>query len=180
MNTDMRNPLELLHRIEREARATAPGLPEQAEAATVWTRLGFRVGPLRMVVALDQVREVVPLESVTAVPGTKHWLQGVSNVRGDLLTIADLADFLGFGAILPDPRTRLMVLNDTVLRSGILVNEVLGLRHFYEEERLSGQHQVDAAARPYVRTVYGQGGETWPQFDLNLLAASDAFLHVAA
>lgn len=180
MSTDGRHPLELLHRIEREARASAPGLPEQAEAATVWTRLGFRVGPLRMVVALDQVREVVPLEGFTPVPGTRHWLKGVANVRGDLLTIADLAGFLGLGALHIDPRTRLMVLNNPVLRAGVLVNEVLGLRHFDEEERISGDHPVHDAARPYVRTVYGQRGETWPQFDLNLLAASEAFLHVAA
>jgi len=180
MNDDSLHPLDLLHRIELEARATSPGLPEQTEAATVWTRLGFRVGPLRLVVALDQVREVVPLEGLTPVPGTKHWLKGVSNVRGDLLTIADLSDFLGFGATHPDPKTRLMVINNPVLRSGVLVNEVLGLRHFYEEERLGGQHKVHEAARPYVRNVYGQSGETWPQFDLNLLAASEAYLHVAA
>ena len=126
------DPFALLSEMDRENRANSPGLPQQTEVAATWSGLGFRVGDLRLVAPLGHISEVVPPVGVTPVPGTKRWLKGIANVRGDLLTIVDLADFLGKEPIVSDADCRLLIMNVAGLRSALLVPEVIGLRHFFE------------------------------------------------
>jgi len=171
---------ELLHRMDRAARASAPALPEQVEAAAVWSGLGFRVGEMNLLADLAQVREVVPYTAVTPVPGTRRWLRGVSNVRGELLTIVDFSDFLGRAPILPGAKTRMLLLNVPGLRSAVMVDEVLGLRHFYQEDERREIGFVDKHMSEYLVSSFAQDDVNWLRFDMERLAGADSFLHVAA
>jgi len=173
-------PFELLHRMDRAARASAPALPEQVEAAAIWSGLGFRVGELHLLADLGQVREVVTYFGVTPAPGTRRWLRGVSNVRGELLTIVDLSDFLGRKPIVPGTKTRLLILNVPGLRSAVMVDEVLGLRHFYQEDERQDIGFVDEHLSPYLVSSFAQDDTNWLRFDMHRLGAAESFLHVAA
>lgn len=175
-----RDPLVLLHRMAQESKATVPGLPQQAEAPAVWTGLGFRVGDLRLLVPLDQVREVVPYAGATPVPGTKRWLKGVSNVRGDLLTVVDLAGFLGKEPVTTDANCRLLILNAPGLNSAVLVAEVLGLKHFFEEQEGREIPDIEGPVRGYLKGAFSQKDGQWMLFDMRLLVQSEVFRHVAA
>ncbi len=175
-----RDPFILLHRMEQESRATVPGLPQHSEAAAVWAGLGFKVGDLRLLVPLDQVREVVPYAGVTPVPGTKRWLKGVSNVRGDLLTVVDLAGFLGKEPVIIDANCRLLILNAPGLHSAVLVTEVLGLKHFFEEQERREIPDIEAPVRGYLKGAFSQKDGQWMLFDMHLLVQSEVFRHVAA
>ena len=42
----------------------------------------------------DEVVEILPMPQVTPVPGAQPWLLGVANIRGNLLPIVDLKQFL--------------------------------------------------------------------------------------
>ena len=66
------DPLALLQQMQEHSRRTAPGLPEQVQAAPLWSGLGFRVADLQLVTPLDHVSEVLPCPVVTLVPGTKR------------------------------------------------------------------------------------------------------------
>lgn len=174
------DPFSLLYELDQESRATAPGLPQQTEVAAIWTGLGFRVGDLRLLAPLDQVSEVVPYAVVTPVPGTKRWLKGIANVRGDLLTIVDLADFLGKEPIVPDADSRLLIMNVPGLNSALLVPEVIGLRHFVEEDDRAEIPDVEEPVRSCLRGAFFQDETLWGQFDMQVLAQLEVFRHVAA
>ena len=50
-------------------------------------------------VAREETREVLTYPSqLTRVPGAKTWVKGLANVRGALLPVIDLRQFLGSGA----------------------------------------------------------------------------------
>jgi twitching motility protein PilI len=180
MSNSASDPFLLLHEMEQASRASAPGLPQQTEVAAVWSGLGFRVADLRLVVPLDQVSEVVPFAGATVVPGAKRWLKGIANVRGDLLAIVDLADFLGREPVALDAECRLLVLNVPGLSSAVLVSEVLGLRHFYEDQDRVDTAQVDGVVRDYLQGAFAQHDILWGVFDVGRLGRSDAFRHAAA
>jgi twitching motility protein PilI len=60
--------------------------------------VGFRLGSERFVVPRDEVREVLMVPpAITRVPGAKSWVRGLANVRGHLLPLVDLREFLGSG-----------------------------------------------------------------------------------
>lgn len=57
--------------------------------------LTFLVQGQEYAVPLDRLREIVGYSSVTPVPCTPMWLLGVTNLRGDVLPVIDLAVRLG-------------------------------------------------------------------------------------
>lgn len=52
--------------------------------------VNFTVGNVRYGVPVEQVREVRDLQEVIPVPGSPHYVRGMSNLRGDLITVMDL------------------------------------------------------------------------------------------
>jgi hypothetical protein len=79
---------------ESRSLAHVAGRPESIEAAGHWRGVGFRLGQRRLVSSFDEVMEILPLPAVTAVPGAQPWMLGVANVRGTLLPVVDLKQFL--------------------------------------------------------------------------------------
>lgn len=181
MDRQRLDPLALLRQIEQDAIAAAPALPQEIEAAVLWSGVGFKIGDRYLASRLDHVLEVLPAPALTPAPGVKSWVRGVANVRGDLITVVDLAGFLGHPTVFLSDRARLLVMNVPELRAGLLVSEVLGLRHFDEEvERREVGSLEDSAIQPYLDGAFVRDDVLWGVFDMKSLAASPAFKHVAA
>jgi len=173
------DPFALLQKMQEHSRRTAPGLPEQVQAAPLWSGLGFRVGHTQLVTPLDHVSEVLPSPVVTLVPGTKKWLRGIANVRGTLVTIVDMSDFFGRPPIRIDDRTRILIMNVPEVNTALLVHEVVGLRHFDEEQERREIGGMDEPELAYATGAFLRDNVLWGVFDMHALAKSDAFRHVA-
>lgn len=174
------DPLALLQQMQEYSRRTAPGLPEQVQAAPLWSGLGFRIADLQLVTPLEHISEVLPSPVSTPVPGTKRWLKGVANVRGTLVTIVDLPQFFGKDPVRIDERSRLLVLNISGLSTALLVNEVVGLRHFDIDQEKRDVSGLDDPAMAHVNGAFLRDNVLWGVFNMQSLAESEAFRHVAA
>lgn len=183
MARDAQDPLALLRKIQQESVHTAPGLPQEVQAVRLWSGVAFRLGELRLVTALDQVLEVLPCPEPAPVPGTRSWVKGVANVRGNLITIVDLAEYFGKRPVFLDESARLMVMNAPGLpdlHAGVLVHEVFGLRHFEEDTERQELPALDDFVMTHVKGAFLRDEVVWGEFDLRSLAETAAFLHVAA
>ncbi len=86
--------------------------------------LVFRVGELTCAVEIRAVREVLPVQPATRVPGAAPAVAGVVNVRGSLVPLLDARLALGY----PPREGGSMVLLDAADRTvGLVVDEVLDL-----------------------------------------------------
>ncbi len=170
----------LLREMQRDSMENATGLPQEVQAAVLWSGVGFRLTDMHLVAPLDQVLEVLPCPQITLVPGTKSWLKGVANVRGNLLTIVDLPEFFGKPTVFIDDRARLLVMNIPGLNTALLVNEVLGLRHFDEELERQDLSGLDDPVLVHLNGGFLRDGVLWGVFDTKSLADSLSFRHVAA
>jgi purine-binding chemotaxis protein CheW len=100
------------------AQMSVDGFDDTPERETVPTRdtrvqhLLFRSAGLRFALPITDVREVLRPLPVTPIPGVASWLNGVANIRGDIVTVVELAPFLGY--------------EDTGARGGIVVVRVEG------------------------------------------------------
>jgi len=180
MATAQPDPFSLLRRLQQESMQSARALPQETEAAVLWSGVGFRLGEMRFVTPLDHVLEVLPCPSLTPVPGTKTWLKGIANVRGTLITIIDMCEYFGKPAVFVDDAARLMIMNIPELNTGLMVNEVLGLRHFdaeLERQDLSG---LDDPVLTHLNGAFLRDDMLWGVFDMKSLADSLSFKHVAA
>ncbi|MFQ5994766.1 MAG: chemotaxis protein CheW [Acidiferrobacterales bacterium] len=174
------DPLALLRQMERASVESAPSLPEETKGPVLWTGVGFRLADLHLVTPLGDIGEVLPCPVVTPVPGTKSWVKGIANIRGTLLTIIDLAEYLGKEPLFLEEEVRLLVMNVEGLNSGLLVNEVLGLRHFDEELERQETSTLDDPVVPYLQGAFLRDNVVWGVFDMHALAGTATFMHVAA
>lgn len=57
--------------------------------------VNFTIGDVNYGVPVEQVREVRDMQSVTPVPGAPPYVEGVTNLRGQIITVMDLRKRLG-------------------------------------------------------------------------------------
>ncbi len=166
----------LLEGIEHRAIAGAKGLPQQRRIEVTWEGVLFTLSRERLVAALDQVKEILNYpDVVTRVPGTRGWVKGIANVRGDLLPLIDLESFLWGHSASIRRRSRILVIEFAGQRVGMLVGEMVGIRHFSRAARMAVRTDLDPVLAPYVTGAYGLGDELWSVFDVQQLAADPRF-----
>jgi twitching motility protein PilI len=174
-------PYELLRELDRRARGAAQGKPEAAVAGAEWVGIAFRLGGEAFLMARDETREVMSFPaSVTRVPGAKGWVRGLSNLRGQLLPIIDLRAFLGSGTTSVTRATRLLVANHREIPAGLLVDEVMGFRRFYDSEFSAELPPTLLRCERYLAGAFKRGAEVWPVFSVRTLLESQPFLQAAA
>jgi len=172
------DPFALLLEIEKRAKeaiARGRGSQEQVEE---WIGVAFRLGSEQFVAARSDVREVLPLPSqVTRVPGSKPWLRGIANVRGQLLTIVDLKLFLGAGPTHPDRKARILLAARRDVPTAIVVDEVLGFRRFPVKDFSDAKPKTSVRCDHYLVGTHRHEAEDYPLFDLGRLLDDPSFLN---
>jgi len=174
-------PYELLRELDRRARGAAQGQPETTASGVEWVGIAFRLGGEAFLLAREETREVMGYPgAVTRVPGAKGWIRGLSNVRGQLLPIIDLRAFLGSGSTTVTRMTRVLIANHREIPAGLVVDEVMGFRRFYESEFSADLPPTLLRCERYLAGAFKRGAEVWPVFSVRSLLESQQFLQAAA
>src|ERR1700676_652713 len=85
--------------LERRGRAVSAQVSHDGAVGREWVGVALRIAGELYLVAREETREVSSVPpSLTRVPGAKNWVKGLANVRGHLLAIIDLRQFLGGSA----------------------------------------------------------------------------------
>jgi twitching motility protein PilI len=153
------------------ARMHAARTGEQTQA----NLLGVMVGQTRCLLSLQEAGEIVPVGSIAQVPLTHDWFLGLTNVRGNLVSVIDLARFQGMESSKLDKDGRIVVLSPALaVNSGLLVSRVMGLRNITEMEEVES-----AADSPWVAQCYRDRESTvWTALSLVSIVQDPKFLHV--
>jgi twitching motility protein PilI len=174
-------PYELLRELDRRARAAAQGKTDTTASGAEWVGIAFRLGGEAFLLAREETREVMGYPAaVTRVPGAKNWIRGLSNVRGQLLPVIDVRTFLGSGGTSVTRATRVLVANHREIPAGLVVDEVMGFRRFYESEFSADLPPTLLRCEPYLAGAFKRGAEVWPVFSVRGLLESQQFLQAAA
>jgi twitching motility protein PilI len=140
--------------------------------------VAFRMGGETFLVERDEAREVMGMPApVTRVPGARPWILGLANVRGQLLPVIDLKQYLGSGELTTGRNTRVIVVNHREIPAGLVVDEVLGFRRFAEREFTAEAPPTIIRCEHYLAGSFRRGSEAWPVLSLRTLVESPAFLH---
>lgn len=174
-------PFELLKELEKRSRAVVAGSAPEAAAGQEWVGVAFRMGGETFLVAREETREVLGYPAVvTRIPGAKSWVKGLANVRGQLLPMLDLRQFLGSGMTSAGRNTRVVVVNHRDIPAGLMVDEVLGFRRFAEREFNPEPPPTVIRCDSYLAGAFRRGGEVWPVLSLKSLVESQSFMQAAS
>jgi twitching motility protein PilI len=174
-------PFELLKELEKRSRTVVANSVAESEAGQEWVGVAFRMGGETFLVAREETREVLGYPAaVTRIPGAKSWVKGLANVRGALMPMLDLRQFLGSGATASGRNTRIVVVNHRDIPAGLMVDEVLGFRRFAESEFNAEAPPTVIRCDSYLAGAFRRGGEVWPVLSLKSLVESQSFLQAAS
>jgi twitching motility protein PilI len=172
-------PFELLKELEKRGRTTAASAAKEA-AGGEWVGVAFRMGGETFLVAREETREVLGYPAAIArIPGARAWVKGLANVRGQLLALLDLRQFLGSGATIAGRNTRVLVINHREIPAGLIVDEVQGFRRFAEREFSADPPPTVVRCDRYLAGAFRRGADVWPVLSLKTLVESPSFLQAA-
>lgn len=176
----VQTPFQWLQQFEQRARQKAKGLPRQETVQQIWRGIAFRLDNAFLVTALEEIREIIICPTKLArVPGAKSWVKGIANVRGTLLPVINLQDCLEGKPTKIESRTRLIVINQAGIIAGLVVDEVLGIKHFPEQSKDTDQPCQHAWLAPFANGLFYEEAQMWVVFDMQALAKDDKFLKAA-
>ncbi|HEY4713530.1 MAG TPA: chemotaxis protein CheW [Aquirhabdus sp.] len=167
--------IQLLRLSERGRQRIRRGQESQEER---WSGVGFVLAGQQYIAPLGEVAEVLRVPEYTSVHGVHHWLFGLSNVRGRLLPLIDLAEFTNVTReVSPDSAKRkIIVIDHGDLFSGLLVDEVLGIQHFSRHSYAAQVSNQPSGIQPYLHGGFNRTDQFWQIFMLSKLAADPRYL----
>jgi purine-binding chemotaxis protein CheW len=110
--------------------ALVPKEAEPEDEEPTVKHIVFGLNGARYAVSIRSVLELDRLSPITPVPNTPEFVLGVTNVRGDVVSVLDLRRLLGLPPLARPETGRLIQVRPTknVVRSGVLVDSILGMR----------------------------------------------------
>lgn len=175
------DPFQALVDYEQRSLAHEVGLPEQLDAPGLWRGVGYRIGTRRLASGFDEVLEILPMPQVTPVPGSQPWMLGVANVRGNLLAVVDLKQFMQAERTVLHEAQRVLVVRQPGGNVAVTIDELFGQRSFHEEQlRDVPPKLAEGRYGHFVDHCYSAGGAEWGVFSLDRLARTPEFRHSAA
>lgn len=160
---------------EVRSMAHVAGRPEMIEAAGHWRGVGYRIGKRRLVSSFDEVMEILSMPVVTAVPGAEPWMLGIANIRGNLLPVVDLKQFLEGERTVVHEGQRMLVVRQSGGNVAVLIDELFGQRVFNDTHRVEAAADDEGRYANFVSQVYRLAEQTWGVFSMATLTRTPEF-----
>ena len=173
------HPFDVLLEIDRRNRGRSEAALEAPQPATITGRLALIMGSWHLMFFMEDVSEIISVPHISRVPGVKPWLLGIANLRGTVISIIDLRQFLGGKPSSITGSSRIVVVNSGDWSYGMLIDEVIGMRHFSSENKLSKLDAIDSKLLPYVTEAFSSEGKLWLAFNVGQLLSEPRFLGAA-
>jgi purine-binding chemotaxis protein CheW len=133
----------------------------------------FMIGEKRYAFAIDGVSEITRSVRTTPVPYAPEWLEGVANLRGDVLAIIDLRVMFGEVPVLSPDAAYVIVLHGKKwggVSVGLLVDGIGGMKSVAQREIVTPPAPLADRILRFTRGVYRSGAE------FTVLLDAEAFL----
>ena len=172
-------PFQQLLKTEEKSLLCASALPDLSSHQDDWQGIGFKLGDTELLSAMGEVKEILDIPEYTRVPGVKAWVVGIANVRGSLLPLIDLRSFVTGSGLKNKKDGRVLVVNYRGTNTGLIVDDVQGMRYFQNSEQAYELPDISNQLKPYIKKAFQRDGHYWPVFSFNTLKEDERFLYAS-
>ena len=171
------NPFEYLISVDRKCVMHQDGLVPLESEVSFSHGLAFQLGKHKYLIPIADVSEVLSINEYTHIPRSPSWLVGISNVRGNLVTLLDLHDFI-FSKIASAKYTskRMLLVKQDTHYYGLIIDSIIGMKSFNAEH---GSDEVpagfDTQHIDHISAFYRSGEEWFASLSINSLLADERF-----
>lgn len=140
-------------RILRDRSGILAEKPEQGEPGEQIEIVEFSLSNEKYGIETRYVREVYPLKDYTPVPCTPPFVLGIINVRGEILSIADMRKFFDLPEVGLGDLNRVIIVSSEEMDLGILADTITGVRKVPLEGLQPPPLTFTGLRREYLRGV---------------------------
>lgn len=174
------HPFDVLLWLDQRIRERTPVKETGAQLSEIRGRLALRLATWNLLFSMDDVAEIIPVPRIiTRVPGVKRWLLGIANLRGKVISVSDLRDFLTDRPTARLPGSQIVVVRSGEWDYGMLVDEIIGMRHFGPQHRLPSLDALEDNLRPYVIEAFLSENVHWLAFNTDKLLKDQRFMNAS-
>ncbi len=115
--------------------------------------VSFHLGSEEYGVDISQVQEIIRMVEITHVPRAPHFMEGVINLRGQLIPIIDLRTRFSMGRAEHTKSTRIVVTEIGSKRVGIVVDSVSEVLNIPMEQVEDAPDMIAGVGTEYIQGV---------------------------
>lgn len=120
------------------------------------------------------VQEVLRYTEITPVPGAPHFVLGIINLRGNVVTIIDTRSRFGLGPFNIDDNSRIIIVEIQGQVLGLLVDSVAEVVYVEDDEVEKTPNVGNEESSKYIQGVSNKSGE------LLILVSLEAFVNLGS
>lgn len=158
-----------------DAATDVPALEPAVEAAAEQRFVLLSIAAGHYAIPEAYVTELERVPRITLVPQTPRWMRGVTNVRGDIVSVVDMHRFLQLDTE-PGPAARLLVVRllDEPFTTGLIVDAVDRIVPVNTSSITAPAAPLEGPLAPYLGGVCEIGGRLVAVLDIDrFLRSSD-------
>lgn len=134
---------------------------------------GFRIGDLGLLLLTENtVCEVSDQLQLCQLPNTAPWLYGITNQRGNMVPVFDLALLLGFAREQSNKKPNMLIYDQKDAAVGMLIEELPVRMELGADERMGNIPPLPERLQSFVRACYRYDNTIWVNWDVHGLFAS--------
>lgn len=134
-----------------ETRSLSPRDSDSPRAKETFLQfIGFRLDGEDYAVAITKIREIILLKPITRVPQAPYDVEGLINLRGDVLPVINLRKRFGLPPRAFDDETRTIVFTVHDKTLGCIVDEVTEVMRIASDQVQPVPVSVSATSRQYI------------------------------
>lgn len=127
-----------------------------------------------------QVQEVLRMTEIAPVPGAPHYVLGIINLRGNVVTVVDTRRRFGLPDAEADDETRIVIIEADNNVVGILVDSVAEVVDLKASEIETAPNVGNDESSKYIQGVSSRDEELLILVDVNKLLSDEEWQEVAS
>lgn len=125
----------------------------------------FRLGANEYGIDIMQAREIIKMEKITLIPNAPHYVEGVINLRGNVIPIIDLKRRFNLEEIDGEKNSGIIIVSVSGVDMGIMIDSVSKVVLIPDESIQDPPHMFAGIGQKYIKGV--------GKIDANLLVILD-------
>jgi purine-binding chemotaxis protein CheW len=133
--------------------ASSSAVPSGEEEGKIIELIVFNLGEEEFGADIDQVREIITVEKIASIPDSPNFIKGVTNVRGEIAVVIDLATRFSLPRKSEVENKHIVITEQEKNLFGLMVDEVTEVQRIPEKVIKATPKLVSRIDRIYISGV---------------------------
>jgi len=116
-----------------EQQVDTPDTDDETDLKSIGRHICFYINDKELAIPLASVIEVGELQTIQSLPFLPQWFEGITNIRGEIVSVINLSNFLHLSHKSPMKGQTLIVIQNDDLKTAVIVDGMIGTRMLYRK-----------------------------------------------